>query len=130
MGSYAEATDLRINLATELPWPPSGHRPDGRQAQHTHIPEIGFLPSDATSKYTGGRSAWCSPSDRDRKESAGRDSLKESRPIPAEAHLARPNYASDLLQPSLPEHKVIRHIALAPIPKDIVVVVPILIRVL
>ena len=42
MGAYTGAARRRVHLAMELLRPPSGHRPDRRQARHTHILQIGF----------------------------------------------------------------------------------------
>ena len=41
-GTYAGAARRRANLATVLLRPPSGHRPDRRQAHHAHIFQIGL----------------------------------------------------------------------------------------
>ena len=42
MGTYAEGARRRVHLATVLPRPPSGHRPDERQARHACILQIGL----------------------------------------------------------------------------------------
>ena len=42
MGAYAGTARRRVHLATVLLWPPSGHRPDRRQARHVHILQIGL----------------------------------------------------------------------------------------
>ena len=68
------------------------------------------VPLDATMKPVDAPSAWCSTSDLVKKESDGRDPPLESRHMPIEAKLALTNYAGDLLQTSLPEYQVSRHI--------------------
>ena len=42
MGAYAGAARHRVNLTTVLLRPPSGHRPDRRQARHARILQIGL----------------------------------------------------------------------------------------
>ena len=42
MGAYAGAARRRVHLVTVLLGPPSGHRPDRRQARHAHILQIGL----------------------------------------------------------------------------------------
>ena len=42
VGTYAGAARRRVHLATVLLQPPSGHRPDRRQARHVHILQTGL----------------------------------------------------------------------------------------
>ena len=42
MKTYAGAARRRVHLVTVLLRPPSGHRPDRRQARHVHIHQIGL----------------------------------------------------------------------------------------
>ena len=42
MRAYAEAARRRMQLATVLFRPPSGHRPGRRQARHARTPQIGL----------------------------------------------------------------------------------------
>ena len=42
MGAYAGAARRRVQLATVLLRPSSGHRPGRRQARHAHILQIGL----------------------------------------------------------------------------------------
>ena len=42
MGAYLGAARRRVHLATLLPRPPSGYRPDRRQARHAGILQIGL----------------------------------------------------------------------------------------
>ena len=78
MGAYDGAARRRIHLATVLLVPPSGHRPDRRQARHAGIHPIGLhlTLSLWTPPRHGPARSWqiqIQPSDLDMKESDGRD---------------------------------------------------------
>ena len=105
-----------VHLATVLPRPTSGDRPGRRQARHARIIQIG-LPLTHPWKRVDAPSAWCSPSDLDKKESRGRDPPHGVAPH-ADRGVVGTHELCRWLASSLPEYQAIRHIVMPSVTKD------------